>query len=184
MTSLRSFPCIRPVVSFLSNLFRADDGAVHLEEDDINIPGSYCSSFNDGYSSSSVKSLPISVAVPEAAADALHTQVETIMDVISSYLNKDSPDDQFETIGRHGLRNTVVRYVETGEQMELIFPAFPFKSCSSKKVLGELPDLGEEILLRRLNALAHEICDHHAAGAVIRIVSDGVVYQGEFHTAL
>jgi len=99
------------------------------------------------------------------------------LEVISSYLNKDSPDDQFETIGRHGLRETVTRYVENGEEMELIFPAFPFKSCSSKKVIGELPDLGEEILLRRLNALAQEISTHHTAGAVIRIVSDGVVYQ-------
>lgn len=99
------------------------------------------------------------------------------MEIISGYLSKDSADDQFESVGRTRLRATVSRYVESGEQMELVFPAFPYKSASLNKVLGVLPDLAEEMLLKRLNSLARDIGEHHPAGAVVRLVSDGIVYQ-------
>lgn len=101
---------------------------------------------------------------------------DRIVDVISGYIYKGTRDDQFEVTGRDCLRRTVSRYLESGEQMELVFPGFPFKSPSAKKVLGKLPDLGEELLLKRLDALAKEICELHPAGAVVRIVSDGIVY--------
>lgn len=70
--------------------------------------------------------------------------------------------------------------METGETIELVFPAFPFKSVSRTKVLGVLPDYAEEILLRRLEKFARSIEEHHPAGAMIRIVSDGIVYQGQY----
>jgi pyoverdine/dityrosine biosynthesis protein Dit1 len=113
----------------------------------------------------------------DGPVNQVDSTVDRIVEIISSYINKDSPDDQFESIGRTGLRATVARYVENGEQMELIFPAFPFKSASLKKVLGLLPDLGEEILLKRLDTLALRISEVHPAGAVVRLVSDGIVYQ-------
>lgn len=105
--------------------------------------------------------------------------VDGIVQVISRYLNCDDASDQFQSVGCTRLIDTVSRYVQTGEQMELVFPAFPFKSTSLKKVLGELPDLGEEILLTRLEMLARDISEYHAPGAVIRLVSDGLVYQGQ-----
>lgn len=107
------------------------------------------------------------------------SKVDRIVELISRFINCDTPDDQFEAVGRHRLTLTVARYVETGETMELVFPGFPFKSTSRKKVLGTLPDLAEEILLRRLDMLAQTISDYHPAGAMIHIVSDGVVYQGQ-----
>lgn len=108
-------------------------------------------------------------------------KVERIVELISRFLNCETPDDQFEAVGRDRLKLTVARYVETGETMQLVFPGFPFKSTSRKKVLGTLPDLAEEILLRRLDMLAQTISDYHPAGAVIHIVSDGVVYQGNIY---
>jgi pyoverdine/dityrosine biosynthesis protein Dit1 len=101
---------------------------------------------------------------------------DKITDHIAGFLYLKSPNDRFEAVGRSALRQTVHRYIERGEQMELVFPGFPFKSPSDKKVLGRLPDLGEETLLRRLEDLARTIDDHHPAGAVVRIVSDGIVY--------
>jgi pyoverdine/dityrosine biosynthesis protein Dit1 len=65
----------------------------------------------------------------------------------SQFLNKDAPDDQLDAVSRVGLRETVSQYVESGEKMESVFPGFRFKSTSTKKVLGKLPDLVEEILL-------------------------------------
>lgn len=77
-----------------------------------------------------------------------------------------------------------------------VLPAFPFKSPSSKKVLGALPDLAEEIFLRRsvsitsqaqschltppvyrLEDLCLSVEDIYEHGAKLKIVSDGIVYS-------
>jgi pyoverdine/dityrosine biosynthesis protein Dit1 len=100
--------------------------------------------------------------------------------MISRYLYRTSPEDQFEATGRDILKGVVSRYVDANQKIELVFPGFPFKSPGKNRVLGALPDFAEELLLSRLEMLALSIQDYHPAGAVIRIVSDGVVYGGEF----
>lgn len=47
------------------------------------------------------------------------------------------------------------------------------------KVLGHLPDLGEELALCRLNALGEDVMELYAPGAVVNIASDGVLFNGE-----
>lgn len=47
------------------------------------------------------------------------------------------------------------------------------------KVLGHLPDLGEELALRRLNAMAESVKDVYKFGAVVNIASDGVLFNGK-----
>jgi Pyoverdine/dityrosine biosynthesis protein len=123
---------------------------------------------------------PRPAILSEGPVAQVESTVDKIVEIISGYINQDSADDQFESVGRTGLRAAVSRYVECGEQMELVFPAFPFKSTSLNKVLGLLPDLAEEILLKRLNSLARDISEHHPAGAVVRLVSDGIVYQRQY----
>ena len=98
------------------------------------------------------------------------------MIIISLFLWTRGEKDQLEVSGKVHLQDLVSYFVERGETIEFVFPAFPFKSPSNRKVLGPLPDLGEEILLRRLDALARAIQEDYAPGAVIRVVSDGVVY--------
>lgn len=115
---------------------------------------------------------------PAAAPVSTETTVENIVNAIAGWINTDTPDDQFESRGRDRLRQTVARYVETGETMELVFPGFPFKSTSRKKVLGALPDYAEEVLLKRLDAAAVAVEQFYPPGVMVRIVSDGVVYQG------
>ncbi|KAF8886932.1 Pyoverdine/dityrosine biosynthesis protein-domain-containing protein [Infundibulicybe gibba] len=101
--------------------------------------------------------------------------VDRILDIVTRFLYFGA-EDQFEVTGRSYLRRVISRFVDRQEKIELVFPAFPFKSPSEKKVLGSLPDLGEELVLRRLDMLAQAIEDYHPPGAVIRIVSDGIVY--------
>ena len=46
------------------------------------------------------------------------------------------------------------------------------------KVLGHLPDLAEELALRRLNAMADSVKEVYECGAVVNIASDGVLFNG------
>jgi hypothetical protein len=73
----------------------------------------------------------------------------------------------------------VVEQVKRQEPIRMILPAFPFKSPNSRhKVLGTLPDLGEELALFHLNGLCENIAQVYEPGANVYISSDGLVYNG------
>jgi pyoverdine/dityrosine biosynthesis protein Dit1 len=75
--------------------------------------------------------------------------------------------------------------VERGESIKMLLPGFPFKSPNNKtKVLGVLPDLGEELALKRLDGIASAIDAIYEPGAEIHITSDGLVYNGQSKPAL
>ena len=74
----------------------------------------------------------------------------------------------------------VVGQVTRGEPIKMLLPGFPFKSPNSRdKVLGNLPDLGEELALKHLNGLCENIKAVYEHGAEVHITSDGLVYNGE-----
>ncbi|KAF6753613.1 Pyoverdine/dityrosine biosynthesis protein-domain-containing protein [Ephemerocybe angulata] len=69
-------------------------------------------------------------------------------------------------------------YVKAGLPVQMSLPAFPFKSPNTQsKVLGRLPDLGEQLALAHLNGLCAAISDVYPPGAELTIVSDGLVYN-------
>ncbi|KAF8320660.1 hypothetical protein DL93DRAFT_2224393 [Clavulina sp. PMI_390] len=109
--------------------------------------------------------------------DALHSVVDQLVDIVARYLLTTGHNDQFAAIGRSMLRAQVEHFVEDNTQLEFVLPAFPFKSPSTKKVLGVLPDLAEEIFLRRLEDLCRSVGDFYSPGAQLVIVSDGIVYS-------
>ncbi|KAL8660011.1 MAG: hypothetical protein Q9202_006837 [Teloschistes flavicans] len=72
----------------------------------------------------------------------------------------------------------VERSVVRGEPVLMSLPAFPFKSPNKKtKVLGTLPDKGEEVALSHLEGLCLAIRDVYEPGANVFIVSDGLMYS-------
>jgi pyoverdine/dityrosine biosynthesis protein Dit1 len=74
--------------------------------------------------------------------------------------------------------------IERGESVKMLLPGFPFKSPNAKeKVLGSLPDLGEELALKHLNGLCENIKAVYEQGAEIHITSDGLVYNGKAQTS-
>lgn len=74
----------------------------------------------------------------------------------------------------------VEQFVAKSEAVCMVLPAFPFKSPNKKtKVLGDLPDKGEEIALQHLNGLCKAISDVYPGGAKVFIVSDGLMYNGK-----
>lgn len=74
----------------------------------------------------------------------------------------------------------VEKFVAQNEPVCMVLPAFPFKSPNkTTKVLGDLPDKGEEIALQHLDGLCKAIADVYPGGAKVFIVSDGLMYNGE-----
>ncbi|OAT07844.1 pyoverdine/dityrosine biosynthesis protein [Blastomyces gilchristii SLH14081] len=76
------------------------------------------------------------------------------------------------------ISSLVREYIELGEVIPMVLPAFPFKSPNKKfKVLGHLPDKGEEVALAHLNELCKLIENEYTKGGRIDIVSDGLMYN-------
>lgn len=70
--------------------------------------------------------------------------------------------------------------VKRQEPIRMILPAFPFKSPNARdKVLGTMPDFGEELALFHLNGLCENIAQVYTPGADVYISSDGLVYNGK-----
>ncbi|KAJ4252339.1 hypothetical protein NW762_010937 [Fusarium torreyae] len=118
---------------------------------------------------------PLTAAVDR---DALETSSK-ILDIIGRYRLKRG-ENIYSQADESALKFIALIYthVKAGHAVPLCLPAFPFKSPNStSKVLGNLPDKGEEIALAHLNGLCDAIGDVHAPGAKLTIISDGLVYN-------
>jgi len=76
------------------------------------------------------------------------------------------------------LLNAIHAFTAAGKPVHFILPAFPAKSPNPRKVLGRLPDLGEQIGLLTLEAMCGEIRKVYAPGAQVTICSDGRIFSG------
>lgn len=82
--------------------------------------------------------------------------------------------------GLESFISIVEEQVKRQEAIRMILPAFPFKSPNYRdKVLGTMPDFGEELALAHLNGLCENIAQVYLPGADVYISSDGLVYNGE-----
>ncbi|WP_404827942.1 L-tyrosine/L-tryptophan isonitrile synthase family protein [Streptomyces lydicus] len=67
--------------------------------------------------------------------------------------------------------------VAAGQPIVFTLPGFPCKSPNPAKVLGHLPDEGERLALRFLDALCTRVASVHPPGARVVICSDGHVFS-------
>jgi hypothetical protein len=102
-----------------------------------------------------------------------------VLKVIESYgVNFEKTGESWQ--GLTSFIPTVVEQVKKREPVRMILPAFPFKSPNARdKVLGVMPDLGEELALYHLNSLCENIGRVYEPGADVYISSDGLVYNGK-----
>lgn len=68
-------------------------------------------------------------------------------------------------------------FLEREEPIRFVLPAFPAKSANPEKTLGAMPDFGEVLALRRLDALCERIGRLWSPGARLTICSDGRVFS-------
>lgn len=103
----------------------------------------------------------------------------SIMAVIERYQNKRSGrEGALSDVGMLTALTLVYKRVKANEPVRLVLPAFPFKSPNTKiKVLGRMPDKAEEFALAHLNGLCASIKDVYEPGALLTLVSDGIVYN-------
>jgi len=88
-----------------------------------------------------------------------------------------SPKDQYEAVGRPKLLATVRNQIEKKKTIELLLPAYPYKSANhQQKVFGPYPDKGEELSLRYLHDFCEEVSSFYPFGCNFIIVNDGHVY--------
>ena len=101
-----------------------------------------------------------------------------ILDILERYGHNTTSSKQ-TWLGKLDFLPAIQKYVDTGTPVRMILPAFPFKSPNKvEKVMGALPDLGEELALAHLNGLCTTITELYQPGAEITILSDGLVYSG------
>ncbi|KAI3324702.1 Clavaminate synthase-like protein [Xylariaceae sp. AK1471] len=75
-------------------------------------------------------------------------------------------------------QSQIQKALERKVPIELVIPAFPFKSSNrSKKVLGPLPDEAERLSLLHLNGLCLAIKAAARSDTILTIVSDGITYN-------
>lgn len=121
------------------------------------------------------------VPVPDEQQDVADDEKTaiSILKVVESYgVNYEKTGEEWK--GLSSFIPTVIEQVKNQEAIRMILPAFPFKSPNARdKVLGVLPDLGEELALYHLNGLCDNIARAYAPGADVYISSDGLVYNGE-----
>ncbi|RDW91637.1 hypothetical protein BP5796_02802 [Coleophoma crateriformis] len=97
---------------------------------------------------------------------------DRIMRILCSY----SPATR-KSVDRSTIENMVSSTVGRKQPIHLVLPAFPFKSPNNiEKVLGKLPDKGEELALHTLDGLCAQI-DEFYPGTTLSIISDGLVYN-------
>lgn len=102
-----------------------------------------------------------------------------ILNVINRYQLGDHRHSTRSADGSFRFLAQIYSIIKTGQPIKMCLPAFPFKSPNSRdKVLGNLPDKAEEFALAHLNGICLAINDVYAPGAKLRIISDGLVYNG------
>lgn len=107
--------------------------------------------------------------------------VQQILDIIQGYSQNESNATGDAWLGRKGAESQVRTFVDASLPVDFCIPAFPWKSVNRvDKVLGSLPDLGEELALGRLQSLCDDIQDVYPPGAFVTITSDGLVYNDAF----
>jgi pyoverdine/dityrosine biosynthesis protein Dit1 len=104
-----------------------------------------------------------------------------ILDIIKSYGTNEVTDKSLPGCAKATFLSIMLANIENEAPIRMILPAFPAKSPNRKgKVLGALPDLGEEIALQCLQGLCDNIRQIYKPGAEVFIASDGLVYNGKY----
>lgn len=119
---------------------------------------------------------------PEICPTLARLRAEEILNIVELYGSHECTTAAGEWLGRSSFTPRVQTHVAANRAIPMVLPAFPMKSNNRMdKVLGALPDLGDELGLARLVNLCRDIKAVYPPGAVVVIVTDGICYNGEIH---
>ncbi|KAJ5488389.1 Pyoverdine biosynthesis [Penicillium expansum] len=124
-------------------------------------------------------SLTLTAATPPLFDSITLRKAWEVLDVIYQY-RLPTPLTTVDRSDEGKLKFLYIIYsqVKSSSEIQMILPAFPFKSPNRVgKTLGTLPDKGEELAMAHLNGLCAAISDIYEPGAKLTIASDGLVYN-------
>jgi hypothetical protein len=117
---------------------------------------------------------------PEICPTLNRLKADEIMNIVERYGSHERTTADGEWLGRSSFMPRVQTHIAANRAIPMVLPAFPMKSNNRMdKVLGALPDLGDELGLARLVNLCQDIKAVYPPGAVVIIVTDGICYNGE-----
>lgn len=74
-------------------------------------------------------------------------------------------------------QKSIIQYfIKENKPIHFVLPAFPAKSPNKEKVIGVLPDLGEQLGLQLLDKMCRQIKEVYPAGAQVTVCFNGRVF--------
>jgi len=108
----------------------------------------------------------------------MNQHVTKIVETFEQFRMPATAIDQYQTGGKVKFANQVCQYVKTGKPIEFVMLGYPMKSPNARdKVLGVLPDLGEEASMHNFARFNTAVKQHYAPGINLTIISDGYVFS-------
>lgn len=105
--------------------------------------------------------------------------VDQVLEVFEGFRMAPTPLDQYEQVGKARLADKMAPYIAAGVPIEFVMLGFPFKSMNTRdKVIGVLPDLGEQITLDNFVTFNNRVKEVYAPGVRVNIISDGLIFNG------
>lgn len=104
--------------------------------------------------------------------------VNEILNIFSEFRLSPTEIDQYNQVGRKVLFEKLLPFVHAGEPVKFSMLGYPFKSINTvDKVLGDMPDLGEQKSIENFQYFADRIRHVYNPGALISIISDGFIFS-------
>ncbi len=105
-------------------------------------------------------------------------QITNIIKTYESFRIPASAIDKFEEEGRSALMEKISYYTNASKPIEFVMLGYPMKSQNARdKVLGVLPDYGEQASMDNFAAFNLAVQKEYAPGIKLTIISDGYVFN-------
>lgn len=104
--------------------------------------------------------------------------VNEILNIFEGFRLPPTVIDQYQETGRAKLFDRIMEFVRVNDPVKFSMLGYPFKSTNTRdKVLGRLPDLGEQKSLDNFEYLNERIKQVYLPGARFSIISDGYIFS-------
>ncbi len=103
---------------------------------------------------------------------------EEIIKVFEKYRMPSGQIDQFDIAGKMVLTEKIDSFIRNGKAIEFSMLGYPHKSMNYRdKVLGDIPDLGEQVSMDNFSDFAADIQKIYNEGIHLNIISDGYAFN-------
>lgn len=104
--------------------------------------------------------------------------INQIINVFEKFRMPAAPNDEFELLGKAVLADKLWQFVVNNQPLKFSMLGYPMKSPNTRdKVLGDMPDLGEQKSLENFRDFDNAIREVYPAGIDVAIISDGYIFS-------